>query len=171
VAGGQAGCNYQWRAFVLGVEGELYWSSLKTTDAFDDPTHFDHSLEDVRNKWDATVALRGGWAIDRALFFGKLGVAWSRFDFLSESQCCNVNSPLITDTGSATLPGLLLGVGFEYAIWHNWTGKIEYDYINYGTPTISFLRTSSNGSAPSTFTESERQNKQIVKFGLNYMFR
>src|SRR5438045_8378186 len=33
LAGGQAGCNYQDGNWVFGVEGEGYWSGIKTTNA------------------------------------------------------------------------------------------------------------------------------------------
>jgi len=174
LGGGQAGFNYQVKQLVLGVEGELYASGLKVTSSFDevDPppsTFVQHAFSELRNKWDASIALRGGFTLDRALFYGKLGVTWSRFDFSSSSQCCTATSPITTDTGSATLPGLLLGAGVEYALWSGWTAKAEYNYINYGSQTIS-VQEFRNGVLTETISETERHNKQIVKVGLNYLF-
>ena len=34
VAGGQAGCNYQIRQLVVGIEGEAYWANLVAKDDF-----------------------------------------------------------------------------------------------------------------------------------------
>jgi outer membrane immunogenic protein len=80
VAGGQVGCNWQTRMLVLGFEGEGYWSSLKQNTGNaniplpDNFTGFTNNWQ-VRNKSDADIAMRFGFAIDRALLFGKVGYA------------------------------------------------------------------------------------------------
>jgi hypothetical protein len=37
--------------------------------------------EQTRNRWDAVLAFRGGYAVDRVLFYGKAGVVWGGFRF------------------------------------------------------------------------------------------
>jgi outer membrane immunogenic protein len=169
VAGGQAGCNYQSGYFVAGVEGELYWSDLNIQQDFTDIlTPADVHTAQVRNTTDATIAARAGFALDRSLFYGKLGVAWGWFNW-SATDCCATGAPPLTTNPSATIPGLLLGAGFEYALWGNWTTKIEYDYINYGTRDVQFT-IASGGAITDIFSETTRQQIQLVKLGLNYKF-
>ena len=79
-----------------------------------------------------SASLRVGAAFGNGLLYGKAGVVWGRFNFHREdSNPTNVN-------GSATLPGLLLGLGLEYAFSQNWTGKIEYNYLNYVETDVRF---------------------------------
>jgi len=70
---------------VLGIEGEGFWSGLKTQDN-ENETSGDESdgyFENytTKNKWDADIAARFGVAFDRALVYSKAGVVWGRFSF------------------------------------------------------------------------------------------
>jgi len=173
VAGGQAGCNYQFAAnWVVGVEGELWWSGIKGSSTAPedeaDPGTFSRFESD--NRWDGDVALRLGYAWGRGLLYGKVGGAWGDFrytewhdDFPTTHSCpgggtCSVS---FTDTRA----GLLLGVGIEYAFANNWTAKIEYDYINYGSHDIPYPNAS---AAIQSFAVHDTKN--IIKFGVNYLF-
>ena len=69
------------------------------------------------------------------------------------------------DIGSGTLPGLLLGTGFEYAFAPNWSAKLEYNYIGFSTKVISFAST-----VEDDYRLSVSASKHIVKAGLNYRF-
>jgi outer membrane immunogenic protein len=154
VAGGQIGCNYQTTWLVVGVEAEGWWSSLRGKDSFSSPNGFFSEI--VKNRWDFDIALRvGAAAFGNGLLYGKAGMVWGRFDF--RRQDLEENS-----RGSTTLPGLLLGAGLEYAFSPNWTGKIEYDYLNYVTTDTRF-------SGTGTFTERTGAQSHIIKVGINYM--
>jgi opacity protein-like surface antigen len=48
-----------------------------------------------------------------------------------------------------TVSGLVLGIGTEYALPYNWTAKVEYDMMNFGSGNDSF---------------------HVIKGGLNYRF-
>ena len=64
LAGGQGGCNYQAGQFVFGVEGEGAWSGI--TNRFHEigTAGFSETLTG-RNRADADLALRVGFAVDR----------------------------------------------------------------------------------------------------------
>ena len=51
----------------------------------------------------------------------------------------------------------MVGLGIEYAFAQNWSAKVEYSYLDFGTERISFT---SNGTIPghfrSTTTSGER---------------
>jgi outer membrane immunogenic protein len=157
LAGGQAGCNYQAGQFVFGLEGEGAWSGI--TDRFREVgTGGFLFTETGRNRWDADLALRVGFAVDRTLVYGKAGAAFGNFEF------AQFEAPSDSSHGQSTLNGLLLGAGVEYAFASNWTAKLEYNVIDFVAKDISF--TGSNGP----FIESESAKKQIVKVGVNYRF-
>jgi outer membrane immunogenic protein len=121
VGGAQAGCNYQVRQFVFGLEGEYWWSGLKDESQTIETGSSFSSTARNRNDWD--IAVRMGVTFDRALFYGKLGIASGRFDYNTSE------SPGFSEAGSARINGLLAGVGLEYAVTDQWSAKIEYDYI------------------------------------------
>jgi outer membrane immunogenic protein len=170
LAGGQLGCNYQGPTnWVVGLEGELSWSgvkgSLTTPEDGADPGTF--TRFQTRNRWDGDVAVRLGYAMDRSLLFGKVGAAWGNFrytethdDFPTIHACalCSVNI-------NGTRAGLLLGAGWEYALQNNWTVKVEYNYINYGSHTIPYPST---GGSATSFPVHDTEN--VIKVGVNYLF-
>jgi outer membrane immunogenic protein len=165
LAGGQMGCNYQFEQIVIGIEGEGWWSTLRST--FDDsatvfvpPAGF--FLDDtIKNRWDFDATLRVGFAWNRALIYGKAGAAWGRFNMTTTSV---TGGTTLTEVANATFPGLLLAVGGEYAFAPNWSAKLEYDFIDYFSRSISFTVI----PPTSTLSLSESATKQIVKIGLNY---
>jgi outer membrane immunogenic protein len=173
LAGGQIGCNYQIGMLVLGIEGEGFWSGMKvTSDQFggiNGSTLL--SSTSIKNRWDYDVAGRFGVAFDRALVYGKAGWVAGRFDWNSAQVNCTF---VCTATqGSATLDGLLIGLGLEYAFFNNWTAKFEYDYLGFGSKNVLFTTTCSGifcGSPISTNTQNVSADKHIFKIGLNYKF-
>ena len=175
LAGGQIGCNYQTGMLVLGIEGEGFWSGMKiTVDRFggtNGNTLFESTS--IRNKWDYDVAARIGVAFDRALVYGKAGWVAGRFDWnAADANCFNFCN---TTQGGATLDGLLIGLGLEYAFFNNWTTKFEYDYLGFGSKNVAFRTTCvppvfCGPSGSVTTTQNVSADKHIFKVGLNYKF-
>jgi outer membrane immunogenic protein len=178
VVGGQIGCNYQFAPnWLVGVEGELWWSGIKggstAPEDFADPGQF--SRFESRNLWDADIALRFGTVLlGRNFLYGKVGVAWGNFrytewhdDFPSTHACPNGGTCSVSIT--TTRPGLLLGVGWEHALTFppgdHWTIKLEYNYINYGTHNIAYP---SAGAGLPNFPV--RDDKHVIKVGVNFYF-
>jgi outer membrane immunogenic protein len=162
LAGGQVGFNYQVGQLVWGIEAEFSAARLRGDHvdvAFPNDTH--HS----RTDFIGTVAPRVGVTWDRALLYAKGGAAWVNNDYsLSITQ-----SGLTTYTANATRWGWMAGVGVEYAFAPNWSAKIEYNYLDFGTGRILYT---SNGALPGLlpFEEDISQRIQVVKVGLNYKF-
>jgi opacity protein-like surface antigen len=115
----------------------------------------------TRNPWTTDVAVRAGLAFDRALFYGKAGIADGRFAF-SEAGT-DLASP--QGQGAGTLTGVLLGVGLEYGFAPNWSTKVEYDHIEYADRIVHF---DGIGGLPFNVTESPSAN--LIKAGINYRF-
>ncbi len=168
LGGAQAGCNAQWRYFVIGLEGEYWASSLYDRAYSQSGTRTFDSYS--RNRWDAAISVRSGVAFDRAFIYGKLGLVRGKFDYTTDNS--NPASPFsFTERGDAIFTGVLLGVGFEYALTDNWTTKFEYNYIDYGNKIVTFSDVLCDPGC-STFIQSRtiKEIKQFAKIGLNYKF-
>jgi outer membrane immunogenic protein len=177
VVGGQIGCNYQFAPnWLVGVEGEFFWSGIKggytAPEDFADPGSL--SRFESRNRWDGDIALRFGHVWGRNFFYGKVGAAFGNFryiethdDFPSTHACPNGGACSVDFT--RTVPGLLLGAGLEHALtWppgDHWTIKVEYNYINYVSHSIPYP---SAGAGIPNFPVHD--TKHIVKIGVNYYF-
>jgi outer membrane immunogenic protein len=166
VGGAQAGCNYQWRQFVVGVEGE-YWASGLRDHFFEQDTG-DTFESSSRNRWDAAISVRAGFAIERAFIYGKLGAVWGKFDYAFDNSFPGFSR---STSGNATFTGVLIGAGLEYALTDNWTAKFEYNYLDFGDKVVDFTETECNpGCVTSTFRQTAKEVKQIAKVGVNYKF-
>jgi len=119
--------GYNWQfgtPWVYGVEAEYNW-----VDGDDDDTVAVDVLETESKTTasiDATGALRGrvGYAWDRALLYGTLGLAY--VDYEVENEVGGAS-----DSSSADNWGWTAGVGFDYAFTDNWIGRIDYRYSDY----------------------------------------
>jgi outer membrane immunogenic protein len=69
---------------------------------------------------------------------------------------------------NTTQLGWTVGVGLEYMFAPNWSVFLEYDYLNFGTASVSFSFPA--GSVPPNNTFQITQHIQAVMFGLNYRF-
>jgi outer membrane immunogenic protein len=154
---GEAGCNYQTGIMVFGLEGDAAWSNLANRFSFNGLTMQQAS---DRNRWTADLAARTGIAFDRAFLYGKAGVAAGRFDFFDVDNIPNSITGGFLQ-GGATLTGLLLGLGVEYAFAPNWSAKLEYDHVGYLSRNIDL---GANGSTNQSVTTN------TVKAGINYKF-
>ena len=173
LAGGQIGCNYQTGMLVLGIEGEGFWSGMKITqDQFGFGINGNTlvSSASIKNKWDYDVAGRFGIAFDRALVYGKAGWVAGGFDWNAWATLGTFAG--LSNQGSATLEGLLIGLGLEYAFTNNWTAKFEYDYLGFNAKNVSFTAICAfcTFNPTSTFTQNVSADKHIFKVGLNYKF-
>ena len=156
ILGGQIGCNVQRGQLVFGLEGEAAWSGFAYS--FNSANAGGSSEITGRNRWSADLAGRAGVAVDRALVYGKVGVATGALA-VSETSSDGV----FNQNASGTLTGVLFGAGLEYAFAPNWSAKLELDYVGYLGRSLSF---STVKRAPFDFTVSAETN--IVKAGVNY---
>jgi outer membrane immunogenic protein len=169
LAGGQVGCNYQDGNWVFGVEGEGSWSGIKTNTSVLFSSNNGEGWT-ANNKNDFSIAARAGMTFDRTLVYGKAGWVWGQFDFTNAGvTCCNGYNPYsFSFAKSGTLDGLLLGVGIEHALTRNWTVKLEYNYLNFGSKAMAGTYCDFGGCVPNDTSSSA--TKQIFKLGANYLF-
>jgi outer membrane immunogenic protein len=165
VAGGQLGANWQAGMFVFGVEGDFQWSGQKDTKSVS--CGLGCTLTGT-GKIDAfgTARLRAGAAFDRLFVYATGGGAWTHLsDSLDLSALGTTVNILSVSSGQF---GWTVGGGLEFAFAENWTGKVEYLYID--TSNVSLT-----GSLPAlirggTVSRAENVKDSILRFGLNYKF-
>jgi outer membrane immunogenic protein len=154
LGGGQLGYNYQISSLVLGLEGDFTWMSGSTT-----ATDVAAFTNNTAVNWTSTITGRVGYAIDRALLYGKGGVA-----FAHEND--TVTDPVgNTATGATTRTGWTVGGGAEYAFDRNWSARIEYDYLGLGSQTINL-----NGPVLGAGAGTVNLNIQRAIAGVNFRF-
>ena len=62
----------------------------------------------------------------------------------------------------------MLGAGVEFAFTNSISGKLEYNYMDFGTRTYSFTIAPAGVSFSETLDAKIRQNIHLVKVGLNF---
>lgn len=55
--------------------------------------------------------------------------------------------------------------GFEWAVWNNWSIKLEYQYFDFGAKRVTLVAPD-NGPVPADI----KQRIETVTFGINYRF-
>lgn len=151
LGGGQLGANYQWNALVLGIEGDFNWTGLKGGGR-----DFRGDAIGTETQWTSTVAGRVGAAFDRLLIYGKGGVAFARDRSTFADLAGNSASSAFVRTGWTA------GVGLEYGIAANWSAKVEYDYLSFGSQALNFTT-----ATPTTYGAGANLNVQEMKAGIN----
>jgi outer membrane immunogenic protein len=161
LAGGQIGANYQAGSWVFGIEVDASGANLTGNSACSSTTAGVTFTSNCQAKVNGlgTVAGRVGVAIDRSLIYGKGGAAWA-------SDSYTLNSTGLTFNANESRWGWMLGAGFEYSFTDNWSWKIEYNYLDFGTRSVGFADTTGFFS----FNTSIRERINVVKAGVNYRF-
>jgi len=177
LAGGQIGANYQIESFVIGIEGDVSAARLVGSrtclntvtilNAAASVVGLSSMLATCSAKVDAvgTLAARLGYAFDHLLLYGKVGGAFSNDHYHRQ-----VGTLLGTSVGTLDLAvnetrwGWMVGAGAEYAFTENWSAKIEYNYLGFGTNSLRF--TEPTGVAQ--MDADVREQIHLVKVGINY---
>ena len=171
LGGFQGGYNRQFNWLVVGVEGDFSWSGVSGNfPCF----RFGDQVCSAKPEWLGSLAGRLGVAYGPALFYVKGGAAWTH-DRFTDLATCSGSQPRsragITaacgDTffGDQTRPGWLFAVGIEYLFAPNWSAKLEYDYMDFGSKSVPLV-----DGGTGFFTEDIHQKMHVIKVGLNYHF-
>jgi outer membrane immunogenic protein len=165
LAGGQVGCDYQFaKNWVVGVEGSGSWANIKGSS---DPFFAGKAVFNAKTRWMATATGRLGYAFDHWLIYAKGGAAWAgdKYEVVGTFETVPFNY-----AGSETRTGWTIGAGVEWALWQNWSAKLEYAYYDFGTRSLGLIDPGSVGALSGPDPSSVKQRIQTVTFGINYHF-
>lgn len=164
IGGIQGGFNYQVGAFVVGVEGEYSWTSLNGTVSTTSIPFPGTVVLTTQKLTDIALATaRAGYAADNWLFYVKGGGAWGHND--GNGTVTVGGAPFETSTSSADRSGWTAGAGVEWGFARNWSARLEYDHIDFGSKAVSTFGTV---TGPGLVTTSETVD--MVRAGVNYRF-
>jgi outer membrane immunogenic protein len=156
VGGGQVGCDYQVSSWVFGVQGMFDWADVKGSHTVPGTLGIGSISND--NKWIATATGRIGYTVQPALLaYAKGGAAWTRDDMGLAAV------GFTFDTAKADRVGWTAGAGLEYMFAPSWSVFAEYNYMDFGTKTVTFPLTGALVDA--------KQNIQTGTVGVNWHLR
>jgi outer membrane immunogenic protein len=147
LAGVQAGYDYQFNRVVLGVAGDLTYSTVSRR-------YIDLTPSDIRAKqdWSGSLRARLGYAVqDNMLLYVTGGLALGNV---------RLNDAVLGTSQSRTAFGWTIGAGGEYKFTQNWSGLLEYRYTDLGRGTYNAI----------SFAPRVGFNSHTIRTGLNYRF-
>ncbi|HTR85996.1 MAG TPA: outer membrane beta-barrel protein [Reyranella sp.] len=186
LGGGQLGYSMQFGNWLVGVEGDWDYAnqtSVVTKQVFTAssttvaPTLLGYS-DEQHIRWIATTRARFGRVEDNWMWFLTGGLAFAQID---STYNLSANSTFATLNGlfpgSMTTGGVqagwTIGGGMETSLaglgLANWTGKLEYLYVNLGNISNTMLVPSGGGQGY-MFTSSSAINIHMARLGINYHF-
>lgn len=151
IGGYQAGYNFHLdNNVVLGVETDISFTSTLDRPRLV-PAPFNTTIDTF-----GTVRGRIGYAFGTLLPYVTAGAAWAR-------TRVDINGDDGEPVGSRARGhlGWVAGAGVEVSMGGNWTGKIEYNYIDLGSRTYNL----NDVGLPSVRVDPDIHT---VKFGVNY---
>lgn len=153
--GATAGYNAQLDGFVLGIEGDVAWSSASGTATCEGNAAYDC---EGNLDWLGTIRGRAGVAMDGVLVFATAG-------FAAAGVTANINpdAPAIDNTFSGTMTGWTVGGGVEAAVTDTISIKAEYNYLSLGH--LQAPEGTLSGEAVDLSATSH-----VIKAGVNFHF-
>ncbi|MGC1694822.1 MAG: outer membrane protein [Pseudolabrys sp.] len=155
VGGGTVGYNWQTGPLVLGVEGDISFADVKgsilTTAA---PCSLDGCT--AKLDWFGTGRLRAGYAMGDWMPYVTGGAAVGHVKGSADTLAC---FPATTCVFGQTRWGWTVGGGLEYRFARNWSAKVEYLYMNLGSPSFNVGTVTADDFA-----------YNIVRGGVNFRF-
>ncbi len=157
IIGATLGANFQFDAWVFGLEGDFDWSSLQGSSSVAGCAAVVAPIVgtacQTKSDWLSTARVRVGYAFDRFLVFATGGLALN--DLI-------MTLPGLGITTRDVEAGWTAGAGFEYAFTDNWTAKVEYLYVDFGKLTC-LTSTSVCANSPAITL-----NENVIRAGVNY---
>jgi outer membrane immunogenic protein len=144
LVGATLGYNWQTGPFVLGVEGDFSWANIRGSTT---PLQCGVCATDLRTL--GTIRGRFGYAAGQFMPYVTGGYAFG-----------DLRRGFGTAFGSATANGWTLGAGIEALFSPNWSGKLEYLYVDLGGTNVPI----------SGFPTTVNFRSHALRVGLNYKF-
>ena len=160
VGGGQVGCDYQVGSWVIGAQGMFNWANQVNGDNLQNNALV---YNQTSIPWVTTATARLGYTgTPNLLIYVKGGGAWVGDNYSSSSIAGTLLS-----TADVNRTGWTVGGGFEQAFAGGWSWFAEYNYLNFGTNTVTFA---TNTAPAATFPIDVQQDMHMILVGVNYRF-
>src|SRR5579871_2214311 len=155
MGGLQGGYDYQFSPnFVAGIEGQYSWLSGNVGAVFPGGSTYTNNQRGL-----GSVTGRIGYTWGPGLLYVKGGYAFS-----DNNESVTVGgAPVGFAFNNGHSSGYTVGAGLEYMFTQNWSGKLEYQYYNFGNSSFA---------TPAALVPfgSFRTDDHVVKAGINYRF-
>jgi len=176
--GGQIGYNWQTANWVLGFETDIQWANQRGSRAFSGVIPLagggvlTGAVVDQKLEWFGTFRGRGGFLVGQAaLLYVTGGLAYGSLQTdVALAGLTAAGVPIgATASGDSTRVGWTIGGGLEWKFARNWSGKLEYLYMDIGrTSGTAFLTTPAGTVIGANVTSRVTDN--IIRGGFNYQF-
>jgi outer membrane immunogenic protein len=177
LGGGQIGFNLQMGPkWVWGIEADVSGTDLKggfpcyvgIAQIKSEPSTDSCT---AKSSVMGTIVGRLGPTVGNAWVYLLGGGAWIRNrytdDYFFPDRYGNF---VVGYSASETRWGWTVGGGIEYAIDANWSAKVQYNYMDFGTHQLTFNAPADAFDCPCTYVENIEQRIHAVKVGINYRF-
>jgi outer membrane immunogenic protein len=165
--------GYNWQGLnpytLVGFETDFQGASQNATVTQDIPTIAGGaSLSDeFRVKWFGTARARFAWVLNETnLLYATGGYAYAMIDVDSTGTVAGFTG---TNSQSVFRSGWTAGGGVEARLWGNWTGKVEYLYLDFGSVHTSYNLTAGGVVGFVATTDADIRN-HVIRAGFNRRF-
>jgi len=156
LGGLQGGADFQFAPnWVIGAEAQYSWLG-SNNNGIVFPGGFTYTNN---QRALGSLTARIGYTWGPGLLYVKGGYGFSD----NNESLVNAGVPVAFAFNNGHSNGYTVGAGFEYLFTQNWSGKIEYQYYNFGNSSFTVP------TALASFGNF-RTDDHTVKAGLNYRF-
>jgi outer membrane immunogenic protein len=194
IAGGQVGYNWAGNGWLWGFEADLQWSGEKGSATFSCapagafvPGVCNPNLTfllpgaiagttltlEQQIQWFGTLRARAGWLVTPSvLLYATGGLAYGSIKSSGTlSSLNNFSLPVAAVfSNTKTNAGWTVGGGIEGHLGGNWTGKLEYLYMDLGTITNQVTLVTFPPATGIGANVSSRITDHVLRAGINYHF-
>ena len=156
--GALAGWNYQVDSFVMGIEGDWAFGGTVATNDEVLPAPVNAIDTDLSFNNIATLRARAGFALDNTLLYFTGGLAAADMEFGAVMST--------SESDSQWVYGWTAGGGLEHAFSQNFSGRIEYLYVDLDDADFSMT----DGASTVLDATQSFEDIHMVRAGLTYNF-
>jgi opacity protein-like surface antigen len=173
-AGAGVSCNAQFDKTVVGLETDINFSDLRSSELrgpFPIAAGVTNTWENsFRSNYFGTVRGRLGLLVNPSnMLYATAGLAYADFAFSTATDFPGFTGFRFEGSDSRVKPGWTAGLGWEAVVNGPWTAKIEYLYVDLGDRTAPAPQ-NIGALSPFAWTHSAKLTENIVRVGLNYKF-
>ncbi|MGY3575124.1 outer membrane protein [Bradyrhizobium sp. USDA 4504] len=171
-AGGGLSCNVQYDKTVIGLETDINYTDLQSSQlrgpfplAAGVSTTWENSF---RSNYLGTVRGRLGILANQSnMLYVTAGLAYADYAFSTATDFPGFSGFRFAGSDSRVKPGWTAGVGWEAVVSGPWTAKFEYLYVDLGDRTAPALQ-NIGGLSAYAWDHSAKLTENIVRVGLSY---